>query len=346
MEGSSRRNAGEEDTPRKGGTIIQITKEELHRMIEEASRNAIVEYERRTATPVAKETARRQLFENTEPQRESRVHGEPERRTKKLVSSDAGSSSHARSKRREPVISRAEVENVGRQIEKLKQQLDDLKKRGDLKKRADLKKRGDLTRRNMNSPFTNEILSEVIGSNFRLPDLPKYDGSKDPREHITAFEMVMNLYRQTDSINAKLFVTTLTGKAQEWFTSLPSGTIESYEQLIHRFAYHFASKGKSKRSATHLFAIRQGSDESLKNFMGRFNNETLEVQDLRIEMMTSILIHGLKKGPFASALARDPPGDIEQLMLLAHKYINEEEMNAIKDREWKGHRDRISPSRS
>ncbi|KAL2248277.1 UNVERIFIED_CONTAM: hypothetical protein Sindi_2680000 [Sesamum indicum] len=265
MEGSSRRNAGEEDTPRKGGTTIQITKEELQKMIEEASRNAIVEYERRTATLVAKETARRQLFENTEPQIESRVHGEPERRTKKLVSSDVGSSSHARSKRREPVISRAEVENVG---------------------------------------------------------------------------------RQTDSINAKLFVTTLTGKAQEWFTSLPSGTIESYEQLIHRFAYHFASKGKSKRSATHLFAIRQGSDESLKSFMGRFNNETLEVQDLWIDMMTSILVHGLKKGPFASALARDPPGDIEQLMLLAHKYINEEEMNAIKDREWKGYRDRISPSRS
>ncbi|KAL2228586.1 UNVERIFIED_CONTAM: hypothetical protein Sindi_1838300 [Sesamum indicum] len=60
---------------RKGGTTIQLTKEEQQRMIEEAMRNAIVEYERRTATPVAKETARRQLFENTKPQRESRVHG-------------------------------------------------------------------------------------------------------------------------------------------------------------------------------------------------------------------------------------------------------------------------------
>ena len=77
MEGSSRRNAAEEETPRKGtGATIQITQDELQRMIEEASRKAIVEYERRTATALVKETARRQLFENVEPLRESRVQGE------------------------------------------------------------------------------------------------------------------------------------------------------------------------------------------------------------------------------------------------------------------------------
>ncbi|KAL2238147.1 UNVERIFIED_CONTAM: Retrovirus-related Pol polyprotein from transposon [Sesamum indicum] len=69
--------------------------------------------------------------------------------------------------------------------------------------------------------------------------------------------------------------------------------------------------------------------------MGRFNNETLEVQELRIDMMVSILIHGLRKGPFASAPARDPPYDVEQLMAVAQKYIDEEEMNAMKDSERK-----------
>ncbi|KAL2250014.1 UNVERIFIED_CONTAM: Retrovirus-related Pol polyprotein from transposon opus [Sesamum indicum] len=126
------------------------------------------------------------------------------------------------------------------------------------------------------------------------------------------------------------------GKAQEWFMSLPPGSIESHEQLVQKFIFHFASKRKQKRSATYLFTIRQKENETLKNFMGRFNNETLEVQDLRIDMMVSILIHGLKKGPFASALARDPPTNVEQLMRLAQKYINEEEMNAMKDGEWLG----------
>ncbi|KAL0400267.1 UNVERIFIED_CONTAM: hypothetical protein Sradi_2370000 [Sesamum radiatum] len=150
----------------------------------------------------------------------------------------------------------------------------------------------------------------------------------------------MNLYGQSGAINAKLFVTTLTGKAQEWFTNLPSGAIETFEQLVLKFTFHFASKRKQKQSSTYLFNIRQKEDESLKSFIGRFNNETLEIQDLRIDMMVSILIHGLKKGPFASALARDPPEDVEQLMRVAQKYIDEEETNAIKDGEWQRTRER------
>ncbi|KAL2245881.1 UNVERIFIED_CONTAM: hypothetical protein Sindi_2856300 [Sesamum indicum] len=169
---------------------------------------------------------------------------------------------------RKRTISRAEVETVGKQIEKLKEQLDDLKKRG------------DLVRQNRNSPFASKILMEVVRPNFGLLDLPKYDGLKDPWEHISAVELVMNLYGLTDSINAKLLMITLIGKAQEW----------------------------------------------------RFNDEILEGQDLRIDMMTSMLIHELKKGPFASALARDQPGDTKHLIHLARKYIDEES-NAIRT-EW------------
>ncbi|KAL2228687.1 UNVERIFIED_CONTAM: hypothetical protein Sindi_1848400 [Sesamum indicum] len=304
MEGSSRRNAGEEETPRKGGTTIQLTKEELQRMIEEAMRNAIVEYERRTATPVAKETATRQLFENTEPQRELRVHGEPECRTKKPVSSDAGSSSHARSKIREPVISRAEMESMGKQIESLNKQI------------YELKKRGEIVAHNKNSPFNNDILVQVVEPGFRVPDLPRYHGTKDPYEHVAAFDMVMNLYGQS-----------------EWFTNLPRGSIDLHEQIVQKLSFPFASRRKQKRSATHLFTIRQREDETLKSFVGRFNNEMIEIQDLHIDIVVSILIHGLKKGPFASTLARDPPGDAKQLMALAQKYIDEEEMNAMKDYE-------------
>ncbi|KAL0292718.1 UNVERIFIED_CONTAM: hypothetical protein Sradi_6977500 [Sesamum radiatum] len=130
------------------------------------------------------------------------------------------------------------------------------------------------------------------GSSFRMSDLSKYDGTNDPQEHVAAFELVMNLYGQSGSINAKLFVTTLTGKVQEWFTNSPSGSVETYEQLMQKFAFHFASKRKQKCSATYLFTIRQKEDESLKKFIGRFKNEILQIQDIRIDMMLSILIMG------------------------------------------------------
>ncbi|KAL2248312.1 UNVERIFIED_CONTAM: Retrovirus-related Pol polyprotein from transposon [Sesamum indicum] len=266
--------------------------------MEEASRNAILAYESRTQ-PVENETARRRVVRERETERvsEGMSRRAPER-MRAVTRSEVGSSSQIGWRRREPAISRADVDSVGRQIHLLGKQIDELKRRG------------ELVTQNKHSPFCNRILSEVVNATFKMPDLPKYDGLKDQQEHVSPFDLVMNLYGQTDSIKAKLFVTTLTGKAQEWFTSLLAGSIEAHEQ--------------------------QKENETLKNFMGRFNNETLEVQDLRIDMMVSILIHGLKKGPFASALARDPPTNVEQLMRLAQKYINEEEMNTMKDGEWMG----------
>ncbi|KAL0433349.1 UNVERIFIED_CONTAM: hypothetical protein Slati_2669200 [Sesamum latifolium] len=297
--------------------------------MEEAGRNALVQHERRTTTPIVREAPRGRLF------RESQIEREPEEASREepekgqeAEGSKVGSSEKEKGKKREPGISRAEMDDVGRQIERLGKQIDDLKRRG------------EIVSQNRNSPFSNKILTEVVDPSFRMPDLPKYDRTKDPQEHVVAFELVMNLYGQSGEINAKLFVTTVTGKAQEWFTSLPSRGIETFEQLVQKFTFHFASKRKQKRSSTYLFNIRQKEDESLKNFIGRFNNETLEIQDLRIDMMVSMLIHGLKKGPFASALARDPPEDVEQLMRIAQKYIDEEEINAMKDGEWQRTRDR------
>ncbi|KAL0455798.1 UNVERIFIED_CONTAM: hypothetical protein Slati_0919000 [Sesamum latifolium] len=136
---------------------------------------------------------------------------------------------------RPPRISKAKVDDVSQRIKKLGIQIDDLKRKA------------EIVAQNRNLPFANRILSEVVDHGFRFSDLPKYDGTKDPQEHVAAFELVMNLYGQTNSINAKLFVTTLAGKAQEWFTNLPSGSKESFEQMIQKFAFHFASKRKAKR---------------------------------------------------------------------------------------------------
>ncbi|KAL2235586.1 UNVERIFIED_CONTAM: hypothetical protein Sindi_1290800 [Sesamum indicum] len=100
-----------------------------------------------------------------------------------------------------------------------------------------------------------------------MPDLPKYNGTKDPQEHVAAFDLVMNLYGQSGPINAKLFVTTLTGKTQDLFTNLPPGSIESHEQLIQKFTFNFASKRKQKRSATHLFTMTK-RERNFKRFHG------------------------------------------------------------------------------
>ncbi|KAL0448337.1 UNVERIFIED_CONTAM: hypothetical protein Slati_1390100 [Sesamum latifolium] len=227
MEGTSRRDnrSEDEETPvRREDQFVRLTQVDVQRMIDEASRKALVEFERRTITPAAKEGMVRKLF----------MGKGPEKGQSRTCSDEASS---RRVAARPPGISKAEVDHVSRQIERLGLEIDDLKRRG------------EIVAQNRNSPFANKILAEVVDHNFRFPDLPKYDGTKDPQEHVAAFELVMNLYEQTDSINSMLFVTTLTGKAQEWFMNLPSSSIESFEQLVQKFAFHFASKRKAKRSA-------------------------------------------------------------------------------------------------
>ncbi|KAL0299979.1 UNVERIFIED_CONTAM: hypothetical protein Sangu_3145500 [Sesamum angustifolium] len=41
------------------------------------------------------------------------------------------------------------------------------------------------------SPFILEILAETLGHNLKIPDLPKYLGETDPKEHLTAFDNIL-----------------------------------------------------------------------------------------------------------------------------------------------------------
>ncbi|KAK4394214.1 hypothetical protein Sango_1892200 [Sesamum angolense] len=127
--------------------------------------------------------------------------------------------------------------------------------------------------------------------------VPKKD---DPKEHLTAYGNILQLYGLLDALSCQIFVNTLYGKAQEWSSSFVPTIVVSYDQLARKFLNHFASKKRSKSSATYFFTLRQKDHES---FHYRFNIEVLEVPDLKVDMMTSILIHEFKKGALASALA-------------------------------------------
>lgn len=94
---------------------------------------------------------------------------------------------------------------------------------------------GDLALKKGGSPFCDEIMVEIVPMNFQLPDLLKYDGSRDPQKHLTAFKHVMQLYGKFDTVNARIHITTLAGRAQEWFTTLLADTVVSSDQLCRKF---------------------------------------------------------------------------------------------------------------
>ena len=91
--------------------------------------------------------------------------------------------------------------------------------------------------------------------------------------------MTLGLQQPPNEILCRSFPTTLKVAIKEWFTKLPTSSIDSFEQLSNAFLRHFVRGQRPKRLAGHLITIRQREKETLRSYMERFIRETLEVDD-------------------------------------------------------------------
>jgi len=82
--------------------------------------------------------------------------------------------------------------------------------------------------------FSQAILGTTIPNTFTGPKVT-LTGMEDPEAHLTAFHMQMMLVGGSDAVKCKLFMSTLTGMALDWFISLPEGHITSFAQLSRLF---------------------------------------------------------------------------------------------------------------
>ena len=73
------------------------------------------------------------------------------------------------------------------------------------------------------------ILECPLPSKFRLPQLEPFNELKDLLDHLNTFKMTLSLQQPLDKILCCSFPTTLKGAAWEWFTKLPTSSIDSFE---------------------------------------------------------------------------------------------------------------------
>ena len=110
--------------------------------------------------------------------------------------------------------------------------------------------------RKTDSPFTLAIQECPVPSKCRLPQLEPFDGIKDPLDHLNTFKTTLGLQQPPDEILCRSFPTTLKGEAREWFTKLPTSSIDNFEQLSSSFLRHFVGVQRPKRPADHLLTIK------------------------------------------------------------------------------------------
>ncbi|XP_052180473.1 uncharacterized protein LOC127793785 [Diospyros lotus] len=173
-------------------------------------------------------------------------------------------------------------------------------------------------------------MSEVPPERFRIPSIKLYDGSTDPYDHVELFSSHMLVQLGSDAMWCRAFSATLGGHARTWYSCLPHRSINSWEELKTYFLAHYAHLKRHWKSSMALVNIKQNQGESLRDFVARFNEEALSIDefDQRIAMMA--LQNGLRAGPFAQSLAKTPPRTFTEALTRANKYINAEEVMKVK----------------
>lgn len=98
-----------------------------------------------------------------------------------------------------------------------------------------------------------------------------------------------------------------------WFHSLMPDTVDGFGTLHNLFDQQYTSSRAQSLTYLTLVKIRQGNEETLKDFMDRFNRTVRQVKDVRRKFILSSLTTTLKPGPFADNLYVEQPQALGEL---------------------------------
>ncbi|XP_043812736.1 uncharacterized protein LOC122723700 [Manihot esculenta] len=152
-----------------------------------------------------------------------------------------------------------------------------------------------------------------------------YDGAGNPREHVLNYETFMELQTLSDALMCKVFPTMLTEPARAWFNSLEVGSIRSFGDLANVFISRFIARVPADRKTSYLETVRQRRDESLKEYIARFNTEALQISKLDEGRAVEAMQKGTTSPEFFSSLSRKPSTSLVELMKRAEKYIRQDD---------------------
>ncbi|XP_072059858.1 uncharacterized protein [Arachis hypogaea] len=150
--------------------------------------------------------------------------------------------------------------------------------------------------------------------NFQLPrqftlptTLTLYDGLGDPKQHVKKFRSIMIVNGASDPILCRCFPSFLDGPALDWFCSLPADSISRFQELARQFEDHFAASAIYLHDSDYLTTIKQGPQESLKDYITRFTKVAMRIPDLHPEVHLHAIKSGLRPGKFQETIAVTKP---------------------------------------
>ncbi|CAA0833865.1 Unknown protein, partial [Striga hermonthica] len=180
------------------------------------------------------------------------------------------------------------------------------------------------------SPLSPDILQESVPKKIKVPQLGLYDGSSDPDSHIGLYTSWMDLHGATNALRCRMFSLTLGPKAQRWYHSLYPHSISTWGQLRAAFRSHFIGSQINLAPKESIANIVQGEDESLKDYIARFNDRVQNMEQCHPEALLISAQAGLKpKTLFKWSLCQNKPTTYQEFLVRAQNYIMAEESSSI-----------------
>ena len=206
------------------------------------------------------------------------------------------------------------------------------------------------------SLFTAEVLHFPLPAKFKMPQVEAFDSVKDPVDHLNTYKNQMELHGYQDPVRCRAFAITLKGPALAWFNRLPPSSISLFRELSIAFVSHFIGARTYRKPSYHLLTIKQGSQESLRSYVQRFNAESLKVDipDEKFAITAFIAGLGVQSKDLMFSISKNPQASMAEVLAKAEKYINGEEAliskkessSTHKEKKWNRQATRTKPQKT
>ncbi|XP_076934664.1 uncharacterized protein LOC143601039 [Bidens hawaiensis] len=136
------------------------------------------------------------------------------------------------------------------------------------------------------SKFIASIATAPFPINAKIPtSLGKYNGMTDPSDHLQNFVAVGGVSGWTLPYWCHMFALTLTRPTREWFEKLPDGQIFSWVDLVKTISQQFSKQKKHTRDQSEILYVIRRDNESVEDFITRFNDESLNIGGISKDML-------------------------------------------------------------
>ncbi|CAM8944832.1 unnamed protein product [Rhodiola kirilowii] len=143
-------------------------------------------------------------------------------------------------------------------------------------------------------------LEDIAINSGVVHNLPKFLGSQgeSATTHLQRFHGICQNLKPTrvdvEDFKLKAFYFSLVDGANDWFLSLPSGSIHTWSQMQAKFLEKYYPAGRAMQVRRQLQEIKQGLNESMYDYVEKFNR--LERSCFNLGLSEKILVEYLLEG--------------------------------------------------